>query len=305
MTRPAPEVQAVIDLATAHFPPLGTEMTDIAEVRAFFAARPRPPVTPLPVARVTDEDAAGVPVRVYDPGVHENAPVILYCHGGGFVLCDLESHDGFCRALALATGATVVAVDYRRAPEHPFPAAPEDAYTALLWAARTFPDRRIAVAGDSAGANLATVLTLLARDRGGPRIACQALYYPMLDPTRSRPSHREHGQGYFLTSDHLRWYWDRYLREPADRTDHRAAPLAAADLSGLPPAHVVTAGFDPLRDEGLAYAAALTAAGVAVEAHHYAGMFHGFLTMAADGLPDQAEARATAFGFLRAALYPH
>lgn len=305
MTRPAPEVQAVIDLVTAHFPPLGTEMTDIAEVRAFFAARPRPPVTPLPVARVTDEDAAGVPVRVYDPGVHENAPVVLYCHGGGFVLCDLESHDGFCRALALATGAAVVSVDYRRAPEHPFPAAPEDAYTALLWAAETFPDRRIAVAGDSAGANLATVLTLLARDRDGPRIACQALYYPMLDPTRSRPSYGENGQGYFLTSDHLRWYWDAYLPDPADRTDPRAAPLAGADLSGLPPAHVVTAGFDPLRDEGLAYAAALTAAGVPVEAHHYAGMFHGFLTMAADGLPDQAEARATAFGFLRAALHPH
>ncbi|ALO13273.1 alpha/beta hydrolase domain-containing protein [Streptomyces venezuelae] len=302
MTEPAPEVQALIDLATANFPPLGTEMTDISAIRAYFAARPKPPVTPPPVAYVQDEDADGVPVRVYDPGVHENAPVILYCHGGGFVLCDLETHDGFCRALARGTGATVVAVDYRRAPEHPFPAAPEDAYTALLWAARTFPGSRVAVAGDSAGGNLATVLTLLARDRGGPRIACQALYYPMLDPTRSRPSHREHGRGRFLTSDHLRWYWDAYLREPVDRTDRRAAPLAGADLSGLPPAHIVTAGFDPLRDDGLAYAEALTAAGVPVAAHHYAGMFHGFLTMAVDGLPEAAEARATAFGFLRTAL---
>ncbi|MFB7590006.1 alpha/beta hydrolase [Streptomyces sp. NPDC056169] len=305
MTRPAPEVQAFIDLAAAHFPPLGTEMTDVTEVRAFLAARQKPAVTPLPVAHVEDRDADGVPVRVYDPAAQENAPVVLFCHGGGFTLCDLESHDGFCRALALGTGATVVAVDYRRAPEHPFPAAPEDAYTALLWAARTLPGRRIAVAGDSAGANLATVLTLLARDRGGPRIACQALYYPMLDPTRSRPSHRENGQGYFLTSDHLRWYWDAYLPEPADRTAPYAAPLAGADLSGLPPAHLVTAGFDPLRDDGLAYAAALTAAGVAVEAHHYAGMFHGFLSMSAEALPEAAEARATAFGVLRTALAPH
>ncbi|MFD4259213.1 alpha/beta hydrolase [Streptomyces sp. NPDC058534] len=301
MSGPSHEVQAVIDLATANFPPLGTEMTDIAEVRAFFAARPRRAVPPLPVARVRDEDADGVPVRVYDQAIHEDAPVVLYCHGGGFVLCDLESHDGFCRAMADATGAVVVSVDYRRAPEHPFPAAPEDAYTALLWTAKTFPGRRIAVAGDSAGANLATVLTLTARDRRGPCIACQALYYPMLEPSRSRPSHRENGQGYFLTSDHLRWYWDSYLPDRADRADPYAAPPARADLSGLPPAYVVTAGLDPLRDEGLAYAAALAAAGVPVEAHHYAGMFHGFLSMAA-ALPEAAAACETAFTALRRAL---
>ncbi|MDQ8706073.1 alpha/beta hydrolase [Streptomyces sp. LHD-70] len=301
MTRPSPEVQEVIDLATANFPPLGTELTDIAEVRAFFAARPRPAVPPLPVTRVRDGDADGVPVRVYDQAVHADAPVILYCHGGGFVLCDLDSHDGFCRSIAVATGAVVVSVDYRRAPEHPFPAAPEDAYTALLWTAKTYPGRRIAVAGDSAGANLATVLTLLSRDRGGPEIACQALYYPMLDPTCSQPSHRENGQGYFLTSDHLRWYWDSYLPDLADRATFYATPLARTNLSGLPPAYVVTAGLDPLRDEGLAYAAALTTAGVPVEAHHYAGMFHGFLSMAA-ALPEVAAATETAFAALRRAL---
>ncbi|MFF9424781.1 alpha/beta hydrolase [Streptomyces sp. NPDC014746] len=301
MNRPAPDVQAVIDLATAGFPPLATEMTDIAEVRAFFAARSGPAAAPPPVARVTDEDADGVPVRVYDPGGHETAPVIVFCHGGGFVLCDLDSHDAFCRSLALATEATVVSVDYRRAPEHPFPAAPEDAYTALLWTAVTFPGRRLAVAGDSAGANLATVLTLLSRDRGGPEIVCQALYYPMLDPTRSRPSHRENAQGYFLTADHLRWYWDGYLSSPVDRTSPYAAPLAGGDLSGLPPAQLVTAGFDPLRDDGLAYAEALAAAGVPVEARHHAGMFHGFLSMAG-ALPEAAEARATAFAALRRAL---
>ncbi|MER5204253.1 alpha/beta hydrolase [Streptomyces sp. NPDC002825] len=301
MNRPEPDIQAVIDLATAGFPPLATEMTDIAEVRAFFAARPRPAVPPPPVARVTDEHADGVPVRVYDPACHEAAPVIVFCHGGGFVLCDLDSHDPFCRALALATGAIVVSVDYRRAPEHPFPAAPEDAYTALLWAAATFPGRRTAVAGDSAGANLATVLTLLSRDRGGPEITCQALYYPMLDPNRSRPSHRENAQGYFLTADHLRWYWDGYLQSPAHRTSPYAAPLAGADLSGLPPAQIVTAGFDPLRDDGLAYAEALAAAGVPVQARHHAGMFHGFLSMAG-ALPAAAEARETAFAALREAL---
>ncbi|MEV0452453.1 alpha/beta hydrolase fold domain-containing protein [Streptomyces sp. NPDC050600] len=301
MNRPDPEVQAVIDLATAGFPPLATEMTDIAEVRAFFAARPRPDAPPLPVDHVTDRDADGVPVRVYDPRVHATAPVIVFCHGGGFVLCDLDSHDAFCRALARATEAVVVSVDYRRAPEHPFPAAPEDAYTALSSTAATYPGRRIAVAGDSAGANLATVLTLLARDRGGPEIACQALYYPMLDPTRSRPSHRENAQGYFLTADHLRWYWDAYLPDPAARASPYAAPLAGADLSGLPPAQVVTAGFDPLRDDGLAYADALAAAGVPVTAHHHAGMFHGFLSMAG-ALPAAAEARATAFAALREAL---
>jgi acetyl esterase len=157
------------------------------------------------------------------------------------------------------------------------------------------------VAGDSAGANLATVLTLLSRDRGGPEIACQALYYPMLDPACSRPSHRENGQGYFLTSDHLRWYWDSYLPDCADRANPYAAPLAGTDLSGLPPAYVVTAGLDPLRDEGLAYAEALTTAGVPVEAHHYAGMFHGFLSMAA-ALPEAAEACRAAFVALRRAL---
>ncbi|KOV60606.1 hypothetical protein ADK64_29935 [Streptomyces sp. MMG1121] len=280
---------------------MGTEMTDITEVRAFFAARPRPATPRLALARVRDARADGVPVRVYDDTDRTDAPVVLFCHGGGFALCDLDSHDGFCRSLAHATGAVVVAVDYRRAPEHPFPAAPEDAYTALRWAARTLPGRRIAVAGDSAGANLATVLTLLARDRGGPGITCQALYYPMLDPTRSRPSHRENARGYFLTADHLRWYWDGYLSRPGAWADPYAAPLADADLSGLPPAHLVTAGFDPLRDDGLAYADALTAAGVPVTAHHYAGMFHGFLSLA-DALPEAAAARETAFTVLRTAL---
>ncbi|MEV0323786.1 alpha/beta hydrolase [Streptomyces sp. NPDC050658] len=302
MSRATSDVRAVIDLATANFPALGTEMTDISEVRAFFAARPRPAVTPLPVAHVADGEADGVPVRVYDPRAVENSPVVVFLHGGGFTLCDLDSHDAFCRAMADATGAVVVSVDYRRAPEHPFPAGPEDAYTALLWAAKTYTGRRIAVAGDSSGATLATVLTLLSRDRGGPPIAFQALYYPMLDPSRSGASHKENAQGYFLTADHVRWYWEQYLSSDQDAADPYATPLHRAELAGLPPAHVVTAGLDPLRDEGEAYAAALAAAGVPVEQRRYDGMFHGFLTMAA-ALPAAADACESAFTVLRGALH--
>ncbi|NBE52588.1 alpha/beta hydrolase, partial [Streptomyces boluensis] len=257
---------------------------------------------PEPVAQVVDATADGVPVRVYDPDAGPDAPLVVFLHGGGFALCDLDSHDAFCRAMAVATGSVVVSVDYRRAPEFPFPAAPEDAFTALLWAAKTYPDRRIAVAGDSAGANLATVLTQLTRDRGGPEIVFQALYYPMLDPARSRPSHRENAQGYFLTEDHLRWYWRQYLASDRDAEHPYAAPLHATGLGSLPPAHIVTAELDPLRDEGEAYAAALADAGVPVQLRRCDGMFHGFLTMAAGALPEAAEARDRAFSTLRAAL---
>ncbi|MFF2508183.1 alpha/beta hydrolase [Streptomyces sp. NPDC058067] len=301
MTVPSPEVRAIMDLCSANFPPLGTEMTDIADVRAFFAARPAPARVPLPLAHVADEDADGVPVRVYDPSLREDAPVVLFCHGGGFVICDLDSHDDFCRAMAKATGAVVVSVDYRRAPEHRFPAAPEDAYTALLWAAKMYQDRPIAVAGDSAGGNLATVLTLLSRDRGGPEIVFQALYYPMLDPTRSGASHRDNAEGYFLTADHVRWFWEQYLTTDADAANPYAAPLGHADLTGLPPAQVISPGLDPLCSDGDAYAVALAEAGVPVVTRRYDGMFHGFLSMGA-ALPEVAEACDEAFAVLKARL---
>ncbi|MFE1954956.1 MULTISPECIES: alpha/beta hydrolase [Streptomyces] len=298
---PRPDVQVLIDACTAAFPPLGTTMTDIREVRAFFAARtaPEPPRLPA-LDRVTDTDARGVPVRVYEPGGGPDAPVVVFFHGGGMVLCSLDSHDGFCRELAAGTGATVVSVDYRLAPEHPFPAAFEDAYTALRWAADTHPGRPLSVAGDSAGGNLAAVTALLARDRGGPALTAQHLYYPMLDPARDTASYTENARGYFVTADHLRWYWEQYLTGPADALDPRATPFAARDLSGLPPAFVVTAGFDPLRDEGRRYAELLAAAGVPVEHHGYDEAFHGFMTMGAEvAIPEARDACAKAFAALR------
>ncbi|MFJ9177852.1 alpha/beta hydrolase [Streptomyces sp. NPDC102360] len=310
--RPRPDVQALIDACTANFPALGTEFTDIRDVRTYFADRPAPPPPRLPALhQVTDLDADGVPVRVYEPGSEGGSgdrntpaepratPVVVFFHGGGMVLCSLDSHDGFCRELAAASGASVVSVDYRLAPETPFPAAPEDAYTALLWAAKTHPDRPLVVAGDSAGGTLAAVTALLARDRGGPALAAQHLYYPMLDPERSSASYEENAHGFFVTADHLRWYWQQYLPRPEDARDPRATPLAARRLDGLPPVFVVTAGLDPLRDEGRRYAELLAAAGVPTRYHCYDEAFHGFMTMGGDAaLPEAKAARAAAFAEL-------
>lgn len=303
-----PHTRAVIDAATAAFPKLGTEVLDAAEARRQLAARPAAPVTPIPVAAVRNSvfagaDGAGIPVRIYTPvaGGTDPLPVVMFCHGGGFVICSLDSHDQFCRSMANETGALVVSVDYRQAPEHRFPAAAEDAYTVLCRLAET-ADRyggdpaRIAVAGDSAGGNLAAVAALMARDRGGPAVTSQLLMYPMLDPTRAGASYRENAQGYFVTDDHLRWYWEQYLGD-GDGRDPYAAPLLA-DPTGLPPAHIATAEYDPLRDEGEAYGAHLAGAGVPVEVHRYDGMFHGFMTMG-DALPDTAVATGRAFAALR------
>ncbi|MFJ2742884.1 alpha/beta hydrolase [Streptomyces sp. NPDC087440] len=302
-TAPTPEVRRLLDAASANFPALGTELTAIGDVREFLAARPAPPPSDIAVAHVAEEDAGGVRVRVYDPtDGAEGTPVVVFLHGGGFCICGLDSHDGFCRAMAVETGAVVVSVDYRLAPEHPFPAGPDDCYTALLWTAKQYPGRRIALAGDSAGANLATVTALTALDRGGPELVCQALYYPMLDPECGGASHRRNAQGYFLTADHVRWYWENYLPDPTDRTDPYASPLHRADLSGLPPAQLVTAGLDPLCDDAWAYAHALARAGVDVRLAHLPGMFHGFLSMAG-ALPQALAARTDAFAALRGALH--
>ncbi|POX38031.1 hypothetical protein C3486_25330 [Streptomyces sp. Ru73] len=310
-----PVAKAIIDLSEAHFPRLGTEVFDAAEARRLLAARPAPAGATVPVARVEDRRLPGpagapeVPVRLYWPRAAGDGalPVVVFCHGGGFVICDLDSHDTMCREMANATGALVVSVDYRRAPEHRFPAAAEDAYAVLCWAAAHAPEvggdpARIAVAGDSAGGNLAAVLPLMARDRGGPMPVFQLLVYPMLDPARDTPSYRENARGYFVTADHLRWYWEQYLGTEADSGHPYASPLAAPDLSGLPPAHVLTAEYDPLRDEGETYARRLREAGVTVDVRRYAGVFHGFFGMPAQ-LPAAAEANDAAYSALRAALH--
>ncbi len=305
-----PRTRAVIEAATAAFPRLGTDVVDAAEARRHLASRPSAPIDPIPVASVVDSAVAGtggenIPVRIYTPrSAAGPLPVIMFCHGGGFVICSIDSHDQFCRSMANGTGAVVVSVEYRRAPEHRFPAAAEDAYTVLRWIAATAAEfggdpARIAVAGDSAGGNLAAVTALMARDRSGPAVAAQVLMYPMLDPTRSSASYRDNAQGYFVTDDHLRWYWEQYLGG-SDGTNPYAAPLLA-DPAGLPPAHIATAEFDPLRDEGEVYGRRLAAAGVPVEVHRYDGMFHGFMTMG-DVLPDTAVANDRAFAALRRAF---
>ncbi|WP_433678626.1 alpha/beta hydrolase [Nocardia sp. CA-119907] len=306
-----PEARVIVDAASASFPALGTEVLDAAQARRILAARPAAPVQPVPVDRVEERMVPGptgappVRVRLYRPA-GTSSPVVVFFHGGGFVICGLDSHDQLCRAMGNGVGAIVVSVDYRQAPEHRFPAAAEDAYAVLEWVAdqaSTFggdPDR-IAVAGDSSGGNLAAVTALMARDRNGPDIVHQLLVYPMLDPARDTASYRDNANGYFVTDDHLRWYWEQYLGSDGDAANPYAAPPRATDLAGLPPAYVITAEFDPLRDEGEEYGARLRAAGVETVLIRYDGQFHGFFTMA-DNLSDAKEATAQAFSALRRAL---
>ncbi|RKT87165.1 acetyl esterase [Saccharopolyspora antimicrobica] len=283
------EVAAVIQSLDAGFPRV-EEMTG-PEARAAIAARRQPVRNPDVVAKTEDRRIPGpggeLPVRLYFP--HHDGdgalPVVVFCHGGGFVFCDLESHDGFCRELSARTESVVISVDYRLAPEHRAPAAAHDAYAALTWAAENArelggdPDRLL-IAGDSAGGNLAASACLLARDAGGPGVAAQVLIYPALDPACDSASYRERGSGYGNTKAAMEWYWRQYL--PADgavEPRYQVEPLAADTFRGLPPAIVVTAGLDPLSDDGRAYAAALARDGVAVTHRHYPGLFHGFLTI--------------------------
>jgi len=251
--------------------------------------------------------AGDIPLRVYRPGGAGPWPVVVFFHGGGWVIGDRDTHDGLCRHLCTGTPAVLISVDYRLAPEHPFPAAVEDAEAATRWAAANAAQfgadpARLAVAGDSAGGNLAAVVARRARDQGGPPIAFQLLLYPVTDLTRSHPSYVANGEGYLLTAQAMAWFAGHYLAG-ADPRNPDVSPLFTADLRGLPSAYVVTAEFDPLRDEGEAYAAALRRAGVDATAVRYDGMIHGFLSM--DGLLDEARrALAVTVEALRAGLAP-
>ncbi|MFD9334044.1 alpha/beta hydrolase, partial [Streptomyces sp. NPDC060028] len=253
-----------------------------------------PPGPPPAVGAVQDREVPGpagappVPVRIYRPDPRRRPgprPTVVYCHGGGWVLCDLDSHDTLVRELCRASGAVFVSVDYRRAPEARFPAAALDAYAALCWAGAHLAElggdpAALVVAGDSAGANLAAASLLLARDHGGPAVALQLLLYPVLDAGQDTESYRRDGSGYFLTAAHMRWFWEQYLGPGGDGRDPLASPLAA-DLSGLPPAHVLVAGCDPLRDEGETYHYRLIESGVPSALDGHPGMCHGFLALAA------------------------
>jgi len=236
---------------------------------------------PDPVASVEDADADGVPVRVYRPADGE-VPALVWFHGGGWVLGSVASHDGLCRTLAARSGCAVVATDYRLAPEHPYPAAVEDAWTATLWAGRRFP--ALAVGGDSAGGHLAAVTALRARDRSVP-LVLQVLVYPATDGGCDTPSYAEHAEVPNLTVEVMRWFWEQFC--PVERrAEPEASVLRTPDLSAVAPALVLTAEYDVLRDEGEAYARRLLDAGVPVTLTRYDGQIHGFLRMPA--LIDQA-----------------
>ncbi|MFD3695446.1 alpha/beta hydrolase [Streptomyces sp. NPDC058646] len=308
-----PAARPFADALAAAFPDVGGGVTDAGEARRILAAAPAPPGPPPAVGSVEDREVPGPPgapplaVRVYRPDPERwpgPRPTVVFCHGGGWVLCGLDSHDATVRALCRASGAVFVSVDYRRAPESRFPAAALDAYAALCWAGAHLDElgaepAALVVAGDSAGANLAVASLLLARERGGPAVALQVLLYPALDAAQDSPSYRTCARGYFLTAAHLRWFWAQYLG-PADPALPLASPLHA-DPAGLPPAHLVVAGCDPLRDEGVAYHRLLAGSGIASTLDLHAGMFHGFLALSGV-LPEARQAMERLGGVINSTL---
>jgi acetyl esterase len=303
-----PQARALLDQLQALGNPPMSEQTP-EEARAGFAilgSLGGVPEEPVPTEdRAVPGPAGDIPVRVYRPKSDRPLPVVVYFHGGGWVIGDINTHDATCQRLAAGVPAVVVSVDYRLAPEHRFPAAVEDCDAATGWvsahAAELGADpARLAVAGDSAGGNLAAVVARHARDSGGPPIAFQLLVYPATDLTRSLPSQTENGEGYLLDSHGMTWFIGHYL-DGADPMNADASPLFADDLSGLPPALIVTAEFDPLRDEGEAYAERLRQAGVAAATSRYDGMIHAFYGL--DALFDSSKkATAETVGALRDAL---
>ncbi len=248
-----------------------------------------------PVARVTDRlipgPATDLPIRIYWPDRPGPWPLLVYFFGGGWSLGTIDTCDGVCRKLTNAAGCVTVAAGYRLAPEHKFPAAVHDCHAATSWVAAHAADlgadaERLAVGGDSAGGNLAAAIALLARDQGGPRILHQLLVYPNTEYQADNPSMRAGTDPYLFNVTAVQWYWGMYLESAEHGANPLASPLRAADLTGLPPATVITAEYDPLRDEGEAYATRLAAAGVPVSLTRYEGMIHGFFTMS--GVLDQA-----------------
>jgi acetyl esterase/lipase len=286
-----PQAQAVIDLALESGRPPYHRLSPKDARQQFRETRPASTPTPPEIGAVRHVLAEGpsgpIPLRVYRPaGIAAGAslPGLVYYHGGGWVIGDLDTHDVFCRQLTAEAGIAVVSVDYRLAPEHKFPAAVDDAWAAARWVAADADQlgidaRRLAVGGDSAGGNLAAVVCLMARDQKGPAIAAQVLNYPVTDLAADTDSYRDFADGYLLTRDGMRWFIGHYLASPEQASDWRASPLRARSLQGLPPALIVTAGFDPLRDEGEAYARRLRDAGGRVDYVCYGGMLHGFLPM--------------------------
>ena len=299
-----PQVQALLDrVARSPLPPYHTVSAFVArriyrDTRAVLA--PKAPEVPE-VRLLAFENYS---MRAYRPVTHETLPALMYFHGGGWTIGDLDTHDVLCRQLAVGARCAVFSVDYRLGPEHPFPAAVDDCFAATRYVAENAAKLKvsgIAVGGDSAGGNLAATVALLARDAGAPALAFQLLIYPATDQRMSTPSHERNGQGYLLTAESIRYFRRNYLPNERDWSDWRASPLLAKSHAKLPPALVITAGYDPLVDEGRAYADKLRAAGVKVEYREFADMVHGFILFG--GVIDTANAAvAECCAALRAAF---
>ena len=281
-----PEYEAMLaQMAEVEGPTLA-EMPVEAGREMYRTMQPEAP--DVAVASVTDASANGVPVRIYTPDGEGPFPLVMMFHGGGWVIGDLVTADGQSRDVCKGAGVTVVSVDYRLAPEHRFPAAADDCYAATVWAVQNAGHigahaSRLAVAGDSAGGNLAAVVSQMARDKrragdaDAPDIRFQLLVYPVTDGVNfNTASYHDNGEGYMLTTDSMHWFWNHYAPEPAQRSNPYASPLLAEDLTDLPEALVMTAEYDPLRDEGEAYAMALANAGVTTRCQRYGGLIHGF-----------------------------
>lgn len=291
--------------------------TEARELRDGFFDSAEPSVEVGNVEELTVPGPGGdIPVRIYTPDTDGPHPVVAYFHGGGFVLGNLDSHDAPCRRITRDVDAVVMSVDYRRAPEHPFPAPVEDCYAATEWIAEnadTFEGdaERLAVAGDSAGGNLAAVVALAARDRNGPDIDHQMLVYPVTDyrdadgREADYPSRDENASGYFLTEESMAYFETHYVPSWAHRPNPYLSPIAAPSHADLPPATVVTCGFDPLRDEGIAYVDALESAGVPVTHHHYEKLIHGVMSMVVDpiDIPSGHDVLETVTGELHEVLH--
>ena len=292
-----PHARALLDLiAQVGAPP--THTLSPATARTLYrerrgATQPEAPAVAQVLDLVADGPAGPIPLRLYRPatapassGCADGAalPVLVYFHGGGWTIGDLDTHDVLCRQLSNGAGCAVLAVDYRMGPESRFPGAVEDCYAATRWChaqahALGLDPHRLAVGGDSAGGNLAAVVAILARDAGDLPLRYQLLIYPATDQRRGAPSHTTNGQGYLLTADTLDYFHDHYLADATQDLDWRASPLLCPDLSGLPRALVLTAGYDPLRDEGLMYAQSLTTAGNRATHICFERQIHGFITM--------------------------
>ncbi|MGE0682933.1 MAG: alpha/beta hydrolase [Candidatus Binatia bacterium] len=281
-----PQAKAFLDQAAASgAPPLNA--MPLAEARktlnALFIPEQKEAIHKVEDRQISGPGGHQIPLRIYTPDAKGQLPVLLFFHGGGWVLGDIESHDSVCRELANKVGCIVVSVDYRLAPEHKFPSAPEDCYAATKWVALNAAafggdPSRIAVGGDSAGGNLTAAVAQMAADRGAPSLAYQLLIYPVTNYAFDTPSYRDNADGYLLTREMMQWFWKQYLSTDEDGKNAYASPMQAREVRRTAPAFVITAEFDPLRDEGEAYGERLKKEGVPVEMKRYDGAIHGFFS---------------------------